>query len=245
MVDLGSSVADRSSRANAISDDGNVIVGWQELDNGFWQACTWIDDVQELITDGNNEPVGAAGGTNHDGSVIVGQGLGAEAWRWTEADGAVGIGVLPGFNYLGYAIDVSDDGSVVVGFCGFAIDRKAFIWTEDTGMVELTQYAADLGVDLQGWSLATATAISADGTIIGGWAMDQTFNMAGFILDLDAGAPCPEDIDGNSKVDVDDLFALLNAWGACGDCPEDINDDGIVNVDDLFAVLNAWGPCPS
>ncbi|UCD75145.1 MAG: hypothetical protein JSV91_15350 [Phycisphaerales bacterium] len=27
-------------------------------------------------------------------------------------------------------------------------------------------------------------------------------------------------------------------------CPEDINYDGKVNIDDIFAVLAAWGPCP-
>jgi hypothetical protein len=56
--------------------------------------------------------------------------------------------------------------------------------------------------------------------------------------------PCPADINDDGLVNVDDLFALLNAWGSCDGCPEDINDDGFVNVDDLFELLNNWGPCP-
>jgi hypothetical protein len=56
--------------------------------------------------------------------------------------------------------------------------------------------------------------------------------------------PCFEDINGDDTVNVDDLFAVINAWGDCDDCPEDVNADGVVNVDDLFAVINAWGPCP-
>ncbi|UCD76283.1 MAG: hypothetical protein JSV91_05040, partial [Phycisphaerales bacterium] len=28
------------------------------------------------------------------------------------------------------------------------------------------------------------------------------------------------------------------------ECPEDLNGDGKVDIDDLFAVLGAWGPCP-
>jgi hypothetical protein len=68
--------------------------------------------------------------------------------------------------------------------------------------------------------------------------------------------PCPADIappgsgnsHGNGYVNIDDLFAVINAWGPCGGggspCIADINDDGAVNIDDLFAVINSWGPCP-
>ena len=57
-------------------------------------------------------------------------------------------------------------------------------------------------------------------------------------------APCPADLNNDDKVNIDDLFAVLAAWGICDDCPEDLNDDGVVNIDDLFEVLAAWGPCP-
>jgi hypothetical protein len=55
--------------------------------------------------------------------------------------------------------------------------------------------------------------------------------------------PCPEDITRDCKVDINDLFALLNAWGQCVQCAEDVNQDDVVDVNDLFAVINAWGPC--
>lgn len=59
---------------------------------------------------------------------------------------------------------------------------------------------------------------------------------------------CPADITGSGSVDVDDLLAVVGAWGSCpppGDkCPADIVKDGAVNVDDLLAVISAWGPCP-
>jgi subtilisin family serine protease len=50
------------------------------------------------------------------------------------------------------------------------------------------------------------------------------------------------DVNGDMIVDVNDLFAVINAWGPCDDCPEDITMDGIVDVDDLFEVINNWGP---
>ncbi|UCD73823.1 MAG: hypothetical protein JSV91_08485 [Phycisphaerales bacterium] len=54
---------------------------------------------------------------------------------------------------------------------------------------------------------------------------------------------CPEDVDDNGKVEIDDIFQILAAWGPCNDCVEDINDDGVVDIDDVFEVLGAWGPC--
>jgi len=54
------------------------------------------------------------------------------------------------------------------------------------------------------------------------------------------------DLDGDGKVDVDDLLFLLAAWGDEGG-PADLNCDGIVNTSDLLYLLAAWPPdlpCP-
>ena len=48
------------------------------------------------------------------------------------------------------------------------------------------------------------------------------------------------DINGNGKVNTEDLLMLLAAWGNNGG-PEDINGDGIVNVEDLLLLLANWG----
>jgi hypothetical protein len=62
--------------------------------------------------------------------------------------------------------------------------------------------------------------------------------------------PCVADITGNQVVNVDDLLAVINAWGPCANpnnCPADISPPGgndVVNVDDLLGVINGWGNCP-
>ena len=61
---------------------------------------------------------------------------------------------------------------------------------------------------------------------------------------MDVASSCPADVNGSGVVDIDDLFAVLGAWGACEDCPEDITGDEMVNIDDVFEVLGEWGPCP-
>ena len=55
---------------------------------------------------------------------------------------------------------------------------------------------------------------------------------------------------GDGTVNVQDLLAVIGAWGACAnpnDCPADIAPAGgndVVNVEDLLAVIGAWGACP-
>jgi hypothetical protein len=52
----------------------------------------------------------------------------------------------------------------------------------------------------------------------------------------------PGDVTGDGVVDVNDLVAVLLAWGLCppGPCPADSNGDGTIDVDDLLAVLLNW-----
>ena len=60
---------------------------------------------------------------------------------------------------------------------------------------------------------------------------------------------CLADLNDSRQVDVDDLLAVINEWGACiniAECPADIAPaigDGNVDVDDLLTVINTWGAC--
>jgi hypothetical protein len=54
---------------------------------------------------------------------------------------------------------------------------------------------------------------------------------------------CPADVDGDGDVDVNDMVAVILAWGTAN-AAADVNDDGIVNVSDLIAVIVGWGTCP-
>ena len=56
-------------------------------------------------------------------------------------------------------------------------------------------------------------------------------------------AICSNDVTADGVIDVDDILAIIGAWGGCV-CVEDINGDSTVAVDDLLAVLGSYGPCP-
>jgi len=109
-------------------------------------------------------------GISADGSVVVGYGVtsqGAEAFRWTRADGMVGLGDLPGGGFGGRASGVSADGSVIVGASYSASGWEAFRWTAGEGMVGLGDLAG-------GYFESDAHAVSADGsTIVGAGVSDS------------------------------------------------------------------------
>ncbi|MEE2908026.1 MAG: S8 family serine peptidase [Planctomycetota bacterium] len=61
---------------------------------------------------------------------------------------------------------------------------------------------------------------------------------------LDECQVVPGDINGDGEVAVDDILAVIAAFGPCDGCPEDVNGDGTVDVNDLLQVLNCWnGAC--
>jgi hypothetical protein len=49
------------------------------------------------------------------------------------------------------------------------------------------------------------------------------------------------DVTSDGLVNVDDLIAVILAWGPCPTpCPADVNGDGAVDVDDLILVILNW-----
>ena len=56
------------------------------------------------------------------------------------------------------------------------------------------------------------------------------------------GLACPEDINGDGVIDVNDLLEIVGGWGS-SDPDLDIDGNGVVNTDDLLAVIAAWGAC--
>jgi probable HAF family extracellular repeat protein len=193
VVDLGSTVPNRSSRADAVSGNGRVAVGWQELTTGFWQGARWIDGKQTVFT-GPDGPVGQAFGTNVDGAIIVGQvcnpnnPLEESAWMWTTAGGVQCLPPprtkLPAF-YLGKAVATSDDGRVIGGGQSFGLESEAVIWIDKTPYY-LKDYLQQHGVAdaFSGWvNTGTITDISRDGRVLVGYGAGPK-DFTGYIVIL-------------------------------------------------------------
>jgi probable HAF family extracellular repeat protein len=192
MVDLGS-LGGESSRANAISMDGHVVVGWdQDPSSGWWRAAKWVDGVEELMAPGTY--CGAGQGVSSDGTWIVGDNhpdFNDDGWRWSANTGFVSTGTLSGWLFQGHPLDVSDDGQVVVGWSGYFMDQFAMIWTEDTGCVDFKQYLIDNGATVPVNTIAMAHRISEDGSTIIGSAGDMFSGFTGFIATIPPITPKP------------------------------------------------------
>ncbi|MAI67507.1 MAG: hypothetical protein CMJ26_06495 [Phycisphaerae bacterium] len=50
----------------------------------------------------------------------------------------------------------------------------------------------------------------------------------------------PGDVNGDGVIDVNDILALIVAWGPCNGCPEDLDGSGSVNVSDLIQLISYW-----
>ena len=109
-----------------------------------------------------------ANGISSDGTVIVGSG-GAEAFRWTQDEGMVGLGDLPGGNFYSTAEDVSTGGKIIVGIGKTDDGDTAFIWDPVFGIRNIKEILENsYGLDLTGWTLQEAVGVSDDGRVLVG-----------------------------------------------------------------------------
>jgi probable HAF family extracellular repeat protein len=187
MVGLGDlQGGDFLSIAEAVSADGNVVVGWS-YDTSFTPEAFWWTSASGMIGLGDLAGGGSdsrANAVSADGSVVVGSGSsasGPEAVLWTSAGGMMGLGYLPGCDGESRAYGVSADGIVVVGQQRKAGNSSctsgAFVWTQSGGMQSLRDVLIAKGVTgLDDWELREANSISADGQ----WVVGSGENPSGF-----------------------------------------------------------------
>ena len=176
------------SRANAVNADGSVIVGWQDQLTGERTAAKWVNGVEELILTSDGSLNGEALAVSANGRVIVGTNYGYaghQAWIWREGENVIPIG-RNGADHV--AVDVSDDGGVVVGFVRRGFTSDAFIWGKRNGTSSLYSYITNRGAVVPaGWQLSVASLVSPDGRTIYGWGFNPDNLIEMFKVELTPG----------------------------------------------------------
>ena len=159
------------TRANAVNADGSVIVGWQDQPTGERTAAKWVNGVEEVILTASGSFNGEAMAVSADGNSIVGGNYGflnQQAWIWQPDTGVQPIAPIGRGSLT--ALDVSDDGNIVVGFTS---NNGAFIWQKGRQARNLITFLRARGAVVpDGWRLIAASLISADGNIIYGWGFN-------------------------------------------------------------------------
>jgi probable HAF family extracellular repeat protein len=182
-----------ANQANGVSSDGSVIVGSGSTSNVpepfRWTQLGGMVGLGSLA----GSLASTALGISADGSVAVGSSYSAtstyEAFRWTQSGGIVGLGYLSSDDFDSQAYNVSGDGSVVVGYSRGSNRNEAFRWTQETGMVSLKETLIGAGLDVSGWTLSSANAISADGFTIVGSGTNPSGQSEAWVANLE---PIPE-----------------------------------------------------
>lgn len=158
------------SEARAVSADGSVVVGRSDSPSAAfrWTASEMMAPLGDLCGGGCSSE---AWGVSADGLVVVGVGetaSGQEAFRWVGGQ-MTSLGEFEGGAHQSHAYDASADGSVVVGFGTTDAGQEAFVWDATNGMRNLRRVLVnDFGLDLTGWTLHSARAVSDDGlTFVG------------------------------------------------------------------------------
>ncbi|MBL0020575.1 MAG: hypothetical protein IPP17_30115 [Bacteroidetes bacterium] len=193
VVQLGNTHANifRSARANAVNQDGSVIVGWQDF-NGPWKSAVWrkqpwgvFGGPEYLLldslgsTDDEYNQLGECTAVSSDGRWIGGAGdyaNNSEPWIWSASTGVINLGTLaPGAQ--GYVAGINADGSLAVGRMdvGPWDPQLPFIWTPSMGLQNLNTYVNDsLGIATGTKRIYSANCLSADGRYVAGYGVDDS-----------------------------------------------------------------------
>lgn len=194
LSELSPSGTPRLGRATGISADGTTLA-LRNADNGVEnEAARWRADSGVTLLGHLSNGIGASlgNGVSGDGNVFFGSSQfvsdPSQAFRWTESEGIVGLGTLPGRS--SNATASTFDGSVVVGILNNVVDGSlagAFTWDQVNGMRDLQSVLVnEFDVDLTGWQLDSALAVSDDGNVIVGLGRNPNDERSGWVVDLTA-----------------------------------------------------------
>lgn len=181
--------------ASALACDASatVIAGIGRSAENIDSAVRWIDgQPPEFLGTLPGKLSSRPRAVSADGTTIVGESWtlpsDRRAFRWQQTSGIVDLGTLGSFST---ARAVSADGSIVVGQSRSASGSfLAFIWTNEAGMESLSSFLARNGVDVAGWVLKDAVAISHDGSVITGSGLLNSSPTSWAITNVPH--PCPQ-----------------------------------------------------
>jgi probable HAF family extracellular repeat protein len=154
------------AQAIGVSRDGLRIVGsGVYAASGSYPRRTFLRDEADgfqFIGDSDGDAYTRATALSADGQLIAGtlNATDSTIFRWRESTGVVDAGTFPGASNT-QVLAVDESGDVMVGRAGTVDNWFAIIWDAANGFQRLSDYATQtLSLDLQGWQLTQANAIT-------------------------------------------------------------------------------------
>lgn len=154
----------------SISHDGNAATGYSNPPGSPFRAFHWTQSGGTLQLDPPPEWSGStASRISGDGQTVFGhvnnESNQYRAYRWTESGG---MQLIPELHGSAQIAGVSFDGTVMVGTHSPSGQPRPFYWSLDGGLFDIADVLALEGVDLTGWLLDSAGAVSVDGRTVAG-----------------------------------------------------------------------------
>lgn len=226
--------------------NGKNTNAWDINDNGAVAARYFVGAVQlgMIWKDGVVTPLESPTPFDSGAAAINNQGIAAGGWTvqpnpilghpgiWV--NGAATELFLPPDFVTGGPQDINNSG-ICVGRCKKAPNNAQFlgaIWAGDEVAV-----LNDLVDSDEFTYLGVARGISDAGRIVAEGHLASNFHVVAVVL-TPVGVS-PADIVIDCRVDVDDLFKVINEWGESRSVA-DINADGVVDAADLMMVIEQW-----
>jgi uncharacterized membrane protein len=177
-------------RAFGVSGSGAaaVTVGEAQAEFGLQAAFFLSTSAQVIDLSGQSTHKSSARAISSSGGAVVGV-RDKRAFRWMQQAGFVDLGDFTGALEQSRASAISADETQVVGAANTQGAQVAFIWDPGNGMRKLADVLAALSgpdVNVTGWTLTEATAISDDGTVIAGNGTDPQGNSQAWLAKLPA-----------------------------------------------------------
>jgi hypothetical protein len=154
-----------------ISANGDYLIGNRVTGESSATAVRRsLGGVETIVTEGHLFVDATA--ASADGSVVIGIGN-EDAYLWNAPDLTTTIGKLPLQNDATSPLDVSANGTIVVGYAEGA-PQGAFVWDKGHGMRSIHQLLLDGGVDVSGKQFSAARFVTSDGRTYLGTGLNGT-----------------------------------------------------------------------
>jgi uncharacterized membrane protein len=159
------SSAPQGAKIRSLSGNGAIACGWESNQNFSWECAIWVNGVKKVFS-----PGGEGQGWDQAWHVSSNGKYAAMVYNGKPTLYDIELDEMTVLEVNGSAVAVSDNG-VLVGYTSPAfMDRRAFIFTKEMGMVPFADYLVSIGIsEAAGIEFETPMSISANGRVIGGF----------------------------------------------------------------------------
>jgi hypothetical protein len=184
---------------------------------------------------------GIVGGVfGDDGGTIE---VSADGEHWVTVPDLVADGPMPTIGYLDAGPYATRPGTLLSNFTrpvDPALTVGDFLGLNNFQLISLYRGSGGgVGVDLAHTGLAQISYVRITNP-------RDNFEAIEFDAMSDVSPRIPGDVNYDGLVDIDDLLALIGAWGPSvpGGVPADFDNNHIVNIDDLLTLIAHWTTQP-